>query len=168
MDLAQVLNSGTARTGGAHTRTRQALVVVQLALAVMLTIVGSLFNRSALELLSVPIGFDTSKLVTFVLALDDHSPNVADRRAAVREIERLIESQAGLVAGALDRHPVAVSEAATPIAVDQVVARARRVRPERTGWRRRFSWPVGPWGASHRRTRLYRFGGRLRRVARAD
>jgi putative ABC transport system permease protein len=121
VDLAHVVNMGTARTGAAHTRARQALVVAQLALAVMLTIVGSLVARSALELLRVPIGFDASKLVTFVLALDEHSPNVADRRAAVREIERLIESRVGLVAGALERYPVASSEAATPIAVDQFV-----------------------------------------------
>ena len=71
VNLTQVLSSGTARTGAAHTRTRQALVVAQLALAVMLTIVGSLFTRSAHELLSVPVGFDTANLVTFVLGLDE-------------------------------------------------------------------------------------------------
>ena len=92
-------------------------MVAQLALAVMLTIVGSLFTRSAHELLSVPVGFDTANLVTFVLGLDEFSPNVADRRVAAREIERLIESHEGLVAGALD-NPVAVSETTTPIAVD--------------------------------------------------
>lgn len=121
VDLTTVLNAGTARTGSAHTRARQVLVVAQLALAVMLTIVGSLAARSALEVMRVPVGFDPSGLVTFVLGLDGQFLSVAERRAAVGEIERLIESEGGLGAGAVERHPVALSEATTPVAVDTLV-----------------------------------------------
>ena len=120
VDLAHVVNTGTARTGAAHTRARQALVIAQLALAVMLTIVGSLIARSAVELWRVPMGVDASDVVTFVLSLDEHSPDVAERRAAMREIERLVDAHAGLLAGALDRLPMAVSEPATPIAADRL------------------------------------------------
>ena len=122
VDLVSVVNAGTARAGHRHTRVRQVLVVAQLTLAVMLTIVGSLAARSAVEVVRLPIGFDPSKLVTFVLALEGHSSNVMDRRVAMREIERQIESYGGLAAGALERYPVALSEVATPIAVDRPVA----------------------------------------------
>jgi predicted permease len=124
LDLASILNTGSARSSTGHPRARQALVVAQLALAVMLTIVGSLVARTAVALMTAPIGFDTSHLSTFVLSIDhQQTGDAAQRRTTLRDVARRIEAQGQLAVGALDAYPTVTVELPVPVAVAGVALR---------------------------------------------
>lgn len=70
-DLTDSLKDGgqNASTGGARQRFRNALVVVEMALAVVLLIGAGLTLRSLSALQRVPLGFDPSGVLTMRLAL---------------------------------------------------------------------------------------------------
>jgi predicted permease len=67
------LNEGGTRTtaGTARARTRNALVMSEVALAVVLVVGAGLLLRSFWELMRVDGGFDRTRLVTFGLVLPD-------------------------------------------------------------------------------------------------
>ena len=69
--LLSALKEGGAKgaTGGVRGRVRSALVVVEVALAVMLVIGASLLLRTVWNLTQIDAGFDRSRLVTFTMAL---------------------------------------------------------------------------------------------------
>jgi putative ABC transport system permease protein len=69
--LLAALKEGGAKgaTGGVRGRIRSALVVVEVALAVMLVIGASLLLRTVWNLTQIDAGFDRSRLVTFTMAL---------------------------------------------------------------------------------------------------
>jgi predicted permease len=69
--LLSALKDGGAKgaTGGVRGRVRSALVVVEVALAVMLVIGASLLLRTVWNLTQIDAGFDRSRLVTFTMAL---------------------------------------------------------------------------------------------------
>ncbi len=73
--LGNALKEGGTRTsaGNARTRTRSALVIAEVALAVVLVIGAGLLLRSFWNLLEVDAGFDRSRLATFGLVLPDAS-----------------------------------------------------------------------------------------------
>ena len=73
--LGNALKEGGTRTsaGSARTRTRSALVMAEVALAVVLVIGAGLLLRSFWNLLKVDAGFDRSRLVTFGLVLPNAS-----------------------------------------------------------------------------------------------
>jgi predicted permease len=69
--LLSALKDGGAKgaTGGVRGRVRSALVVVEVALAVMLVIGAGLLLRTVWNLSQVDAGFDRSRLVTFTMSL---------------------------------------------------------------------------------------------------
>jgi len=69
--LAAALKEGGAKgaTGAARHHVRRALVVVEVALAVMLVIGAALLGRTVSNLTNVDAGFDRSRLVTFSITL---------------------------------------------------------------------------------------------------
>ena len=69
------LKEGGTRTsaGSARTRTRNALVMAEVALAVMLVVGAALLLRSFWNLMQVDAGFDRSRLSTFGLVLPNAS-----------------------------------------------------------------------------------------------
>jgi predicted permease len=69
--ILSALKEGGAKgaTGGVRGRIRNALVVVEVALAVMLVIGASLLLRTVWNLTQIDAGFDRSRLVTFTMAL---------------------------------------------------------------------------------------------------
>ena len=82
--------AGARTTGGAaKARTRGALVIAEVALAVILVIGAGLLLRSFWNLMNVDAGFDRSRLTTFRLVL----PNAIyrDARARASFFERLLE-----------------------------------------------------------------------------
>lgn len=124
-DVAGVLKSTSGRTAGAHsTRARDALVVAQLALAIALTVVGGLVARTAAAITLAPTGFDTANLLSFTLALPEHSDDAAERRQVLRAIADLL-AEDGLVIGALDTLPAASFEASALVQPDGLVAEDR-------------------------------------------
>jgi predicted permease len=70
-DLVTAFKEGGSRTAGGAGRhhIRRALVVVEVALAVMLVIGAGLMIRTVYNLTSVDAGFDRSRLVTFSMTL---------------------------------------------------------------------------------------------------
>jgi len=71
IDLADSLKDGgqSASSGGARQRFRNALVVVEMALAVVLLVGAGLMLRSLWALQRVPIGFDPSNVLTMRISL---------------------------------------------------------------------------------------------------
>jgi putative ABC transport system permease protein len=69
--LLSALKDGGAKgaTSGVRGRVRSALVVIEVALAVMLVIGASLLLRTVWNLTQIDAGFDRSRLVTFTMAL---------------------------------------------------------------------------------------------------
>ena len=83
--------------GPQHTRTRRALVVSQLALAVMLLVGTGLLLRSMARLRGVPTGFQPAQVLTVQLApAESRYPGGAERSALVMEVERRLASLPGV------------------------------------------------------------------------
>jgi putative ABC transport system permease protein len=71
-DLARGLHEGARSVGGTrHARTRDGLVIVQLALALVLLVCSGLLLRSFRGLLQIETGFDPQDVVTFEISLPE-------------------------------------------------------------------------------------------------
>ncbi|MEO8359602.1 MAG: ABC transporter permease, partial [Vicinamibacteria bacterium] len=94
---AQALREGGRGLSGARSgRVRNALVVGQMALAMMLLAGAGLLARSFVQLQSVNTGFDTSNALTFNLSLPDTAyPDAARREAFVNELLPRLEAIPG-------------------------------------------------------------------------
>jgi predicted permease len=89
---------GAGRSG--H-RVRAALVIAEMALAVMLLMGAGLLIRSFVELTRVPRGFESDRGVTFNVLLQGPSyQNAAQIRNRVRELEARLKSLPGVAAAA--------------------------------------------------------------------
>jgi predicted permease len=88
--LASALKEGGSRgaTGARH-HVRRALVVAEVALAVMLVIGAGLLLRTVANLMNVDAGFDRSRLVTFSMALP--VANYPQAPARAQFYQRLLE-----------------------------------------------------------------------------
>jgi putative ABC transport system permease protein len=71
-DPHEVLQHGSQRTTGGHARMRKALVVAEVAIALVLLVTSGLLYRSLSHLFAVPIGFDASHLLTMQVQTVGH------------------------------------------------------------------------------------------------
>ncbi|MGH7557331.1 MAG: ABC transporter permease, partial [Gemmatimonadota bacterium] len=110
-DLLPALQGGgrSGTPGRMRNRLRRALVVAQVALALMLLIGSGLLARSFVRLLSNDPGFAVERRATLQLFLWDRNPTAADRIRRVREIDARMEAVPGVesaaVVSALPFHP---------------------------------------------------------------
>lgn len=109
-NLHDALQEG-GRTGGATVGTkrfRNALVVAEIALAIVLLVGSGLLIRSFVKLLDVKPGFATENIVTFSVGLPNTSYGDAQRRAAFyQQLETRLKALPGVVAvGATTRLPL--------------------------------------------------------------
>jgi putative ABC transport system permease protein len=99
--LTQALRHG-ARGGGATAsehRVRSALVVAEMALAVVLLTGAGLLIRSFVAMTEVPAGFQADQAIVFRLALQGPSyPDPARIRARVQELEERLRAMPGVTA----------------------------------------------------------------------
>ncbi len=99
LNLVEALRDGARGSGqsGRRARVRNALVVVEVALALVLLVGASLFIRSFLNLQSANPGFDTSPLLTlrFYLTGDAYADNEA-KVQRVDDIVRRVEALPGV------------------------------------------------------------------------
>jgi putative ABC transport system permease protein len=90
IDLLEALKQGTSRTGvGGNRRVRQALMVAEIALALMLSVGAGLLLRSFQRLTSVNLGFRTDNLVTMRVFVIDNVDNASLR---ARYLEDLVSA----------------------------------------------------------------------------
>jgi putative ABC transport system permease protein len=71
-DQHQELQQGSPRSGGGHRRTRSALVVVEVALALVLLVGSGLLFRSLHQLFAVAPGFEPSHVLTMQVQTAGH------------------------------------------------------------------------------------------------
>jgi putative ABC transport system permease protein len=84
------LQQGSHRTAGGHRRTRSALVVAEVALALVLLVTSGLLLRSLEHLFAVPVGFDSAGLLTMQVQTVGHRFDQND--ATYRFFEQALEA----------------------------------------------------------------------------
>jgi predicted permease len=97
-ELGQMLKESVRGVSGrrASQRTRSALVVTEMALAVVLLVGAGLLIRSFVKLLNVDLGFQTARIVTFeVSAPAAKYPNDRDLRRYVADVKQQLTSIPG-------------------------------------------------------------------------
>jgi putative ABC transport system permease protein len=101
LDLHETLRDGARGSGhsGRRARLRHALVVIEVALALILLIGASLFIRSFLNLQGASPGFDTAPLLTArVFMTGDRYATGEQKAQRVDDIMRRVEALPGVVA----------------------------------------------------------------------
>ncbi len=101
-DPNEGLQWSSRRTVGGHRRTRGALVVAEVALALVLLVTSGLLLRSLNRLLAVDTGFDPSNRLT--MQIQTAGSELADARAATgffAEVLDRVRSQPGVVSAGL-------------------------------------------------------------------
>jgi putative ABC transport system permease protein len=79
-DPQQHLQHSSPRAAGGHSRTRGALVMAEVALALVLLVTSGLLLRSLERLFAVPMGFDSSHLLTMQVQETGHRFDRDDAR----------------------------------------------------------------------------------------
>ena len=108
--LRTQLAGGLRETGrglvAGHHRVRSALVVVQVAAALMLLVGAGLLVRSFQHVLAVPPGFDDHNLVTISTQMPSSARGAAARRSVYQTIHDRLMAQPGVInVGAVSRLP---------------------------------------------------------------
>jgi putative ABC transport system permease protein len=124
MELNRTLRA-TGSPSRAQTRVRSALVIAEMALALVLLIGAGLMVRTFFALQQAQLGFDPDRVLTFRLALP--FPKYADpklRLAALRETERRLRALPGVTeVGLVSQLPLTGSGPLSPYAYDEATAR---------------------------------------------
>jgi putative ABC transport system permease protein len=120
-DLHAALKDGTrgATAGGRRNRVRQALVVAEVALALVVMIGAGLLASSFTRLLAVEPGFDPRHLLTLRVGLpDERYGENEDKRRFVRELNARLEAIPGMQGvGIGDDLPIAGTYSSTRLQV---------------------------------------------------
>ena len=93
-NLSSALESGRRLSGTANHATRAALVVAEVALAMMLLVGAGLLGRSLVRLMGVDVGFDTSHLLT--LEINSTGPRYASDSSVFDYHDRVREAVSAL------------------------------------------------------------------------
>ena len=93
-DPQSALQGGSRRTAGGHRRTRGALVVGEIALALTLLVSSGLLLRSLDRLFAIPTGFDPAELLTMQIQTAGQRFN--DDTTSDRYFESVLEAARGV------------------------------------------------------------------------
>jgi putative ABC transport system permease protein len=123
IDLNRVLRAGSGSI--APVRRRGALMIAEMALALVLLIGAGLMIRSFAALQSVRPGFDPAGLLTFRIALPPAKYPRPDQRAAfLKELERRLRGIGGVAdVGLVSQLPLTGTGPLSPFAYDDTTAR---------------------------------------------
>jgi putative ABC transport system permease protein len=130
--LAMLRHGGRSATDHpGRQRGRQALVIAQTALALILLVGSGLLARSFTRLLAAEQNFDAAQVLTFRVALPQTTyPEPADVGRFTRQlVDRLAELPGVEAAGASTELPVAQRTSGTAFQIDGVPIEAGRVPP---------------------------------------
>jgi putative ABC transport system permease protein len=132
-DLNETLKDSSARAGGGvrGRRSRAALVVSQLSLAMMLLIVSALLVRTMIAMNRTDLGFKPSGILTMRVDVPDwrYPTNASVTDYYDRLFSRLNALPGSRVVAAVDRLPVLGGEAITAVTVDGHVPPRSEDRP---------------------------------------
>jgi putative ABC transport system permease protein len=130
-DLRTVLATQGGRGATARMRGRNALVVAQVSLAVILLTVSSLAARSIRGMYSVPTGIDSSRLLVFGLEFNDAQyPSPDQARAAAIATRDALQAVPGVESiDMVNALPIAGDQAPLALTIDGAVASANDARP---------------------------------------
>jgi predicted permease len=102
--------------GGLRRRTRAALVIAEVALAVTITTGAVLLLRSFVSVTNVNPGFDTSSVLTWQMNIPTYLTTATDRLAFYREFFSRMEALPGVVSvGGTTRVPLGSTSVLTPV-----------------------------------------------------
>jgi predicted permease len=100
-------SSKSGSVGSSSNRLRSLLIVIQVALALVLTIGAGLLTRSFMTLLSVNPGFEPEKVLTFELFLSGEKYRPEQAAGFYRQLTEKLEALPGVeVAGAVNTLPL--------------------------------------------------------------
>jgi putative ABC transport system permease protein len=109
----------SATSGRGPRRVRSALVIVEAALAVVLTVGAALLVRSFVSLLSIDPGFQVDHLLTMQLTLPPKYNQVEPRRAMYADLESRLQNLPGVTAvGGTTRLPLGSTNLTSKIVVE--------------------------------------------------
>ena len=130
-DMRQILAASGGRGTTASMKGRGALVVVQVALAVILLLVSSLSLRSIRGLYSAPTGMDTSNLLMFGLEFNEALyPDVAQATAAAMAAREQLRKIPGVeMAAMVSSVPILGDQMPRAVTIDNNVPDARAAQP---------------------------------------
>lgn len=130
-DMRHVLAASGGRGATSSTKGRSALVVVQVALAVILLTVASLSLRSIRQLYAAPTGMATADLLVFDLEFNDATYPTVERAAAAAAATRdeLRKLPGVEVASMMSGLPVLGDQMPRALTVDNDVADAKQAHP---------------------------------------
>ena len=121
-DVHETLKDSSARAGGGvrGRRSRSALVVAQLSLAMALLIVSGLLVRTMIEINRAPVGFDRTQMLTIRMELPEWRYATP---AAIADLQQRLLARLGSLPGVqhvatADRLPMLGGEAPTAVTIE--------------------------------------------------
>ena len=130
-DMRQVLAASGGRGSTASTRGRGALVVLQVALAVILLTVSSLAVRAIRQIYTAPIGLDTANVM--LLGLDFNEMSYPGERAVLRRGSQTRDRLAALpgvtTVAMVNALPILGDRMPVPLVLDTATGDANEVNP---------------------------------------
>jgi putative ABC transport system permease protein len=129
-DTRQVLSDG-GRSVTTSTRGRSALVVAQVALAVILLVASGLALRSITSLYARPTGIDAARILVFTLDFNDVLyPNAAAASAGARAVKDALNGMSGVDTVAIvDALPILGAESVAGFSLEQRPLAPNEARP---------------------------------------
>ena len=130
-EMRQVLAASGVRGATASTRGRGALVVLQVALAVILLTVSSLTVRAIREIYTAPIGLDTTNVMLLGLDFNEMSyPESAQSSAAAQQMRDRLAALPGVTTVAMvNALPILGDRMPVPLVLDTATGDANEVKP---------------------------------------
>ncbi|MGE0864856.1 MAG: ADOP family duplicated permease [Vicinamibacterales bacterium] len=130
-DMRQVLACSGTRGATASTRGRGALVVVQVALAVVLLTVSSLALRSVRNIYSAPTGLDAEGVLVLGLDFNDvQYPDAAQVPAVAQEVRDRLAALPGVeTVGMINALPILGDRVNVPLLLDTATGDPNEVKP---------------------------------------
>jgi predicted permease len=99
-------NEAGSVVGGSHSRLRRGFVISQVALSVLLLIGAGLFVRSLHNLMRTDLGFDTSRVLSFVVEPAASGYDAARAKSFAKLLRDRLEATPGLSAAGFASHQV--------------------------------------------------------------
>lgn len=119
LDLRVALQAGGIRSGRGASRSRTALVALQLSLAVTLLLAAGLAVRTAVNLSNIDIGLRTAGVLTFGVDLHNPAAPVANPRGLIDEARVRLQQLPGVVSvQAFEILPVVSNERMVSMQID--------------------------------------------------